>query len=331
MKAFHTTLVNGKRGDPALYVLLFDRGEAFLFDMGDLSRFRIKNLHKVSRIFISHSHIDHFIGFDYFLRVMLGQKKKVEIYGPPGISDQVFHRLQGYTWNLVKKDRISFHVYDVFPEKIQGFRMQTNDCFSKKHFLEERNHQEILFEDEKYQVKFAILDHGIPSLAYSLVRKNYERINKAKLQEYSLSPGQWVGKVLLFAKGKIPDEPIELEGKNWSLSQLAEILVIQEKEEKMVYVVDTIYNQEVEKKVINLAKNADVFFCETSFLWKDRDKAKKTRHLLAIEAGRMARKAGAKKFIPFHFSWGYQEEVKELVEEGRLAYLGQEKPEWQKE
>ena len=99
---FHPQLVNGPWGDPVLYIeFKFDR-RAILFDLGDVSLLPSRKLLKVTHVFISHTHLDHFIGFDHLLRVCLGREKTLFFYGPPQFIDQVESKLRAYTWNLVE-------------------------------------------------------------------------------------------------------------------------------------------------------------------------------------------------------------------------------------
>src|SRR5260370_1126901 len=59
----HPFLVNGRTGDPALYVeTLFEKG-AIMFDLGDISNLPPRKVQRLEHVFVSHAHIDHFIGF----------------------------------------------------------------------------------------------------------------------------------------------------------------------------------------------------------------------------------------------------------------------------
>jgi ribonuclease Z len=99
---FHPSLVNGPFDDPAVYVdFLFER-RALLFDLGDIRALPPRKILRLTHIFISHTHIDHFIGFDHLLRLCLGREKRLHLFGPPGFIAQVEHRLASYTWNLVE-------------------------------------------------------------------------------------------------------------------------------------------------------------------------------------------------------------------------------------
>src|SRR5450759_2574084 len=99
---FDPALINDPFGDPGLYLdLVFER-RALLFDIGDLSRLAPRKLLRVSGVFVTHRHMDHFAGFDQLLRLLLGREKTVCIYGPAGLIEAVEHKLRAYSWNLIE-------------------------------------------------------------------------------------------------------------------------------------------------------------------------------------------------------------------------------------
>src|SRR6476660_262307 len=78
---FDPTLINDPFEDPGLYVdLVFER-RALLFDLGDLSRLAPRKLLRVSAIFVTPRHMDHFAGFDQLLRLLLGREEAGGVYG----------------------------------------------------------------------------------------------------------------------------------------------------------------------------------------------------------------------------------------------------------
>jgi ribonuclease Z len=99
---FHPSLVNGPFDDPAVFVDFLYERRALLFDLGDIRALPTRKILRLSHIFISHTHIDHFIGFDHLLRLCLGREKRIHLFGPPGFTTRVEHRLASYTWNLVE-------------------------------------------------------------------------------------------------------------------------------------------------------------------------------------------------------------------------------------
>jgi len=99
---FHPSLVNGRYGDPTVYVETLFKTHSVLFDLGEIASLSPRKIRRVDQIFVSHAHIDHFVGFDHLLRLLVGQEKTVHLYGPAGFAEHVFHKLQAYRWNLVE-------------------------------------------------------------------------------------------------------------------------------------------------------------------------------------------------------------------------------------
>jgi len=90
--------------------------------------------------------------------------------------------------------------------------------------------------------------------------------------------------------------------------------------EKIAYVVDIGYTEKNLSRLVPVISGADYLFCEAAFLEKDRDIAEKKFHLTARQAGLIAKKAGVRKLIPFHFSPRYQGYAHLLFQEAEEAF-----------
>lgn len=99
---FLPRLVNGPFDDPALFVPFRHQHRALLFDLGDIATLPSRDVLKISHIFVTHTHMDHFAGFDRVLRLMLGRDKELFLVGPQGFLTNLAGKLAGYCWNLVE-------------------------------------------------------------------------------------------------------------------------------------------------------------------------------------------------------------------------------------
>ena len=97
--AIKPALINDPFGDPGLVVNFLLQKRALLFDLGDLSMLSNGTLLKVSHVFVSHTHIDHFIGFDRLLRTLFGHEKTLTIFGPKNIEFK-------FKYTIVKEDDV---------------------------------------------------------------------------------------------------------------------------------------------------------------------------------------------------------------------------------
>jgi len=84
-----------------------------LFDLGRLDRLSVREILKLSDVFVSHTHIDHFIGFDHLLSSALHREQDLRLFGPNGFIENVRGKLAGYTWNLIRDYPLILVVHEV--------------------------------------------------------------------------------------------------------------------------------------------------------------------------------------------------------------------------
>ena len=185
----HPFLVNDPFGDPAVYVELKFARRGLLFDLGDLHALPPRKILRLSDIFVSHMHVDHFIGFDQVLRTLLGREQTVRLYGPAGILEAVEHRLAGYAWNLTERftTDLAFDVTEVrSPSQAATARFRLKNRFRREADGAVVLHNGIVLDDGRLRVRAAILDHGIPCLAYAIEETAHVNVWKSKLQDLDL-------------------------------------------------------------------------------------------------------------------------------------------------
>lgn len=331
-------LVNGVFGDPALYLDFRFERRALLIDLGDLNALPPKKILRLTDVFVSHTHMDHFSGFDRLLRICLGRGTALRLYGPPGFLDQVEHKLASYTWNLVENYAADFSllVHELAPgtasdAQLRVARFRSHDRFRREAQPDRPSRNGVLLDEPAFRVRAAILDHGIACLAFAFEEKAHVNVWKNRLAEIGLPTGPWLKELKrAIAEDRPDDTPIrawwtDRHGSHEKLVPLGELkahAVQLVQGERLCYATDFVNHAQNQARLAQLAADADLLFIESVFLAEDGDHAARKLHLTAEQAGWMARAAGAKHVVPFHFSPRYagrEAELRAELERARSA------------
>jgi ribonuclease Z len=328
-------LVNGPEGDPAVYANFKYERRAILFDMGDLHVMSARSLLKLTHVFISHTHVDHFIGFDQVLRLHLGRGKTLALYGPPGFVDHVEAKLRGYSWNLVESYPHDFrlNVFEVGEGYLQAASFPCRQRFSRRTLtsLAPLSEDPVVLDEPGLQVSAILLEHDIPCLAYVLEEKQHINVDKVRLEALGLSVGPWIRRLKEAVMNGAPEDTlirVPAPGENGSavkevsLRTLREEILHVSRGQKIAYVTDAAFTDENVEGIIRLARGADILFCEAAFSEEDRTRADERRHLTAHQAGWIARRAEVRRLVPFHFSPKYHGRLEVLYAEASRAFGG---------
>ncbi len=334
----HPHLVNGPFEDPVLYVDVQYERRALLFDLGNLRRLPPRKLLRVTEIFVTHPHMDHFQDFDWLLRLALGRGRSLRVFGPPGMIEKVGHKLAAYTWNVAHRyeEDLTFTVTEVGPGGGAGmdpagrravFRLRAG--FPAEASEEVALPGGVLFNRGALEARAALLDHDIPCLGFAVREREHVNFWKSRLEEMGLSVGPWLREAraailagagagtVLRARWR---DGAGFTGREVRLGDLVERAVRIVPGQGLGYVVDVRDTPANRGRITELVRGVDVLFAEAAFLHADRGHAERKNHLTARAAGEIARAAGVRVLEPIHFSPRYEDREDLVRAEAEAAF-----------
>lgn len=252
----------------------------FLIDCGEGTQVQLRkykaSFRKIDYILISHLHGDHYFGLIGLLQSfhLLGRKKKLKLFCPVELK------------NIIE---------------IQNKASQTDLNFDVEYHFTNPDAFELIFEDNKVEVFSFPLKHRIPCTGFLFREKKWPRkIIKEKLIENNISISE-------IHKIKSGLDPLNEHG---MVVPIDELTVDSPSPRSFAYCSDTVYDEEL----IQYVCGVDLLYHESTFLNDMQDRAKKTMHSTASEAGIIAQKSSVKTLLIGHFSSRYTDDAKFLEE-----------------
>ena len=328
----HPTLVNGRSGDPALYVETLFEKRAILFDLGDITALSPRKILRLEQVFVSHAHIDHFVGFDRMLRLLVGREKQIGLHGPTGLIDHVGNKLHGYRWNLAESYACDLvlvvtEIDEALATRTVRFRLK--NAFAAEELGRGRLADGVVHSEATFRISTAVLDHGIPCLGFALAESAHVNVWKNRLADKQLPVGPWLRALKRAVVERRPDEfPIRITAarggpapRELPLGALRDLVTVTPGQ-KVAYVTDVADTARNRATIVALARGADLLFIEAAFAKDDAALAAGRAHLTTAAAGEIARAAGARRVEPFHFSTRYAGEDERMMAEVAAAFAG---------
>jgi ribonuclease Z len=325
--SFRPALVNGPFQDPALYVALRWQGDALLFDLGRIDRLSPGHSLRLSYVCVSHTHMDHFMGFDQLLRLALPRDRELVFCGPPGLIANITGKLAGYTWNLTASYPFRMIVIERHPDRLvrAGFRAATS--FEHEPLPDVVVPADRLVEEPSFRIDTAVLDHRIPCLAFCLSEPRHLNVRTDVLDARRLRPGPWLARLKAAIRAGDDDEPITVPSADGAMQVPAGVLkhdlIVDQPGQRIAYVVDARFDPENAARIVALTRDADLLYAEARFLDAEREEADKRYHLTARQAGFLARAAGVHRLEVFHFSPRYQGMAQAFHAEARAEFVAE--------
>lgn len=261
------------------------RERFFLVDCGEgtqaqFLKYKVR-LSKITHIFISHLHGDHYLGLVGLLSTMhlQGRTNEIHVYGQAELMDVIELQLRLSMTRL--RYQIIFHPI--------------------KHFA-----PAIILEDEDMIVKTIILNHRIPCTGFLFKEKPKPRkLLVNKLQQYNI-PFSFYGKL---------KDGFDYRDVDGNVIANDELTISSRRPRSYAFCSDTVYDE----SIINEIRGVDLLYHEATFLHDMVERAQTTFHTTSLQAATIAKKAEVKKLIIGHFSARYKE-LHPLLDEARTVF-----------
>ena len=161
----------------------------------------------------------------------------------------------------------------------------------------------VVHDDGKFLVEAINLDHGVENLAWRVTEPDTRKFDREKLKAHGVM-GPLVKEIEEKGFLQIGDNSVSID----------DVSVLR-KGDSVAVVIDTRYCQ----NAIDIARNAKVLICESTYLDEHRDLAHKHFHMTAKDAATIAKKANVGQLILTHYSARYQN-LKPFEEEARSIF-----------
>ncbi|MGB0888157.1 MAG: ribonuclease Z [Vicingaceae bacterium] len=257
----------------------------YLMDCGEGTQIRLREhkvkLQRINHIFISHLHGDHYLGLIGLLQTMhlMGRESDLTIYCPGNI-----------------KEIIDIHL------KASESQLRYSINYVKS------NHKEsvIVYENDKIEVLTIPLKHRISCSGYLFREKpKQRRINPKAIGFYKV-PRYLINK-LKEGKDYVLETGEIIKNSKLTLDPLPSLAY--------AFCSDTKFYEPISEVI----QGVDLLYHEATFIDEHADRAKKTFHSTAKQAGEMAKLSNAKSLIIGHFSNRYPD-LNVLLNESKTVF-----------
>lgn len=319
------TFFAGLIDDPCLVIRDRPIHQSIMIDCGSLHHLAKRELKPVRAIFVSHAHMDHFMGFDTFVRQVHATPRTVEIFGPPGFADRVAARLSGYDWNLAEPYWCTFLVHEVHGAQLLSFRFSGPEGFNRSCIGEQPLQGGVIYRHNRLEVAAELLDHGIPVLAFRVREQKLFRVDRRKMSDFGLVAGTWLRELKRRFFADWPDAgPLRVMRRFGEVVREEEVadaaglyreLCGEYSAATIGYVTDIGFSTENSAAVKRFLAGVTLLVGECAFLREDMHKARTSHHLCTDDVNALVAAVRPALFLPMHLSKTYLGRSRELYAE----------------
>jgi ribonuclease Z len=256
----------------------------YLLDCGEGTQLQLlkakAKINKIRHIYISHLHGDHYLGlFGLISSMHLGGRNAPLTIFGPRGLAEIITLQLRYSETILTYP-VNFYELDETPS--------------------------VIFEDDKITVTVIAMNHRIK--CYGFIFKEKEK--KRKLIKEKIPAEMRLQDIVKLKNGEdLYSDSGELVIKN------AEVTYPPRHCRSYAYCADTLYDE----RILQFISDVDLLYHESTFSSELQDRAIKTHHSTAREAGIIARKANAGMLIIGHFSTRYRD-LRPLLAEARNEF-----------
>lgn len=182
----------GLLDDPLLFVRIRPLKKALLFDCGQIAHLAKRVVKPIEAVFITHAHMDHIMGIPTLVRHHHVSPRPLDIFGPPGIAERVYHLLMGYDWNLCEPDWFTLRVHEIRQDRILNYSFIGPDGFARRFDGEVPRSGREIWSCRYVTVEAELLDHKIPVLAFRIQERPHYAIDQRLMEKQGLIRGDWI-------------------------------------------------------------------------------------------------------------------------------------------
>lgn len=243
----------------------------FLVDCGEGTQLQLRKhkikFQRISHIFISHLHGDHYLGLMGLMSSMhlLGRKGDLHMYGPPDLKEIIETNL-----------------------RLSGTRLSFACVFHPTQTEEDQ----VVYEDDTLRVRSIPLKHRIHCTGFIFEEKERDRkMIKHFIEEHSIG----LKEIIALKRGK------DVERESGEVLVSSTLTEPPSPARTYAYCSDTIYDEDLVKYL----SGVNALYHEATFADELADRAEATFHSTASQAAKIAQLSEVGKLVIGHFSSRY--------------------------
>jgi ribonuclease Z len=261
--------------------------EWLLFDCGEGTQMQITRAglspSRLSAVFITHLHGDHFNGLPGLLSTMgLDRRTRgLGLTGPQGIREYL---------DMLERLRVAFLTYPVELREFSSLPEST-----------------VVYETAEYSVSAIALDHRLFALGYRIdERPRPGRFNVEQARKLGVPEGPLWGRLQSGEDVRLADN---------SVVRSSDVMGAARPGKSVAYCLDT----RPCAMAVQLARDVDLLIHEATYTEEFAPEAQQYGHSTAAQAARTARDAGARRLLITHFSTRFPDPTP-LLQEARAIF-----------